>query len=303
MEGKAGRRSLGFIGVGRMGRAMATNLVKAGHEVRVYDRNRSAMEAMREVGAVLVDLEELVKQSEAILLSLPNPTIVEDVILGPRGLLNFAHPGQLVIDLSSSTPHSEQKIARQAGSIGVEYLDAPVSGGVPGAIAGSLTIMVGGEAKSLERARPLLEVIGKKIIHVGPVGAGQAAKLVNQLLFGLNLIAVSEGLQLAESLGLDRETVFEIVSGSSGNSYAWQTRCSKFIFAGNYEPGFSLELAAKDIRLAVEAALQAGQPLVFGSLGLQLYEAARNKGYGSKDIAAIYSYMSEHLGRRLEEGK
>ncbi|BCV24854.1 NAD(P)-dependent oxidoreductase [Gelria sp. Kuro-4] len=302
MEQQARAVRLGFVGVGRMGRAMASNLVRAGYEVRVYDRYAAAMEAMAEAGAIPAELPKLVKESDIILLSLPNPAIVEDVVLGSGGIFAAARAGQLLIDLSSSTPQSEHKIAAQGQAIGVDFLDAPVSGGVAGAVAGTLTIMVGGPEKLVARARPILEVLGKKIVHVGPVGTGQAVKLVNQLLFGVNMAALAEGLKLAEALGLDQNVVYEVVSAGAGNSYALQTRCPKFIFADNFEPGFSLELAAKDLRLAVSAALEAGQPLLLGALGLQLFEAAKHQGYGAKDISGIYKYLSEHLSPVVEEG-
>lgn len=300
MQGAAMR--VGFVGVGRMGRSMATNLVRAGYEVRVYDRHAPAMEAMAAVGALPTELSKLVEKSEVILLSLPNPAIVEEVVLGPKGVFAAARAGQLLIDLSSSTPQSEQKIAAQGRGFGVDFLDAPVSGGVAGAAAGTLTIMIGGPERVVARAKPILEVLGKKIVHVGPVGSGQAVKLVNQLLFGVNMVALAEGLKLAEALGLDQSIVYEVVSAGAGNSYALQTRCPKFIFAGNFEPGFSLDLAAKDLKLAVSAALEAGQPLLLGALGLQLFEAAKHQGYGAKDISGIYKYLSEHLSRVTKEG-
>ncbi|BCV24813.1 NAD(P)-dependent oxidoreductase [Gelria sp. Kuro-4] len=296
------KQNLGFVGVGRMGKAMATNLVKAGYRVRVFDCHRLAMDAVAQEGALPTALPELVRESSVILLSLPNPAIVEEVVLGPEGIFAAAWPGQLVIDLSSSTPQSEQKIAAQGKKIGVDFLDAPVSGGVAGAVAANLTIMVGGPTEVVSRAKPVLEVIGKKIVHVGAIGSGQAVKLVNQLLFGVNMVALAEGLNLAEALGLDQSIVYEVVSAGSGNSYAVQTRCPKFIFADNFEPGFSLELAAKDLKLAVSAALEAGQPLLLGALGLQLFEAAKHQGYGAKDISSIYKYLSEHLSPVIKEG-
>ena len=191
------------------------------------------------------------------------------------------------MDLSSITPQSIQKIAGIVKTKGVQIIDAPVSGGTAGAEMGTLSIMVGGEKEDFERALPVLQSIGNKIDHVGGVGAGDTVKLVNNLLLGVNMVAVSEALCLGVKAGINPDVLYQIISNSSGNSYALTAKYKKFIAKGNFEPGFMIDLQYKDLQLAIDTAKGLKVPLVMGNMAQQAYEIARASGLGSEDISAV----------------
>lgn len=288
---------IGFVGLGAMGRPMASNIVKAGYSLTVCDVVAAAVEEMKAKGAqAAAGPKEVALNSDIVLISLPNNAIVESVVNGENGLLAGSHKGQIFIDLSSVTPSHTRKMAALAAAKGVEYLDAPVSGGVSGADAGTLTIMVGGEKAALERCQEVLQVIGKKIYHAGSAGAGDAIKLVNNLLLGVNMVAVAEAMTLGVKAGINPETLFEIISSSSGRSYALEAKLPKFVLAGNFDPGFAVDLQYKDLEMAVQTAKELGMPLAMGNFAQQVYETARAKGLGRKDISAVITLNEEVAG-------
>lgn len=288
--------NIGFIGLGAMGGKMATNLIRKGHSVRVFDVMPAAVERLVSLGGQKAgSAAEAADGAEVVLLSLPNAAIVERTVLGPEGVLDGAKPGLLLIDLSSITPRSIRMIAAQAEKKEVRVIDAPVSGGTAGAEKGTLTIMVGGEPDDFERAKPVLECIGSTIYHVGGVGAGDSVKLVNNLLLGINMAAVGEALALGVKSGIAPDVLYGIISKSSGSSYALTAKYEKFISKGSFAPGFAIDLQYKDLQLAIETAKDQNMPLILGNIAQQLYEIARTQSLGGQDISAIVK-LSEKCG-------
>ncbi|SCG81993.1 tartronate semialdehyde reductase [Proteiniborus sp. DW1] len=279
---------IGFIGLGVMGKRMAANVLKSGYQLIVSDLNNDAVKELVEMGAEEGQTPaEVAKDADIVLTSLPNSAIVENVVLGENGILEGAKEGAVIVDLSSITPKSIQNIAEKANHKGVEVLDAPVSGGAAGAEKGTLTIMVGGNKESFEKALPVLNCIGTKVYHVGEVGAGDTVKLVNNLLLGANMVAVAEALALGVKAGLKPDVLYDIISQSSGASYALTAKYKNFIAKGNFEPGFMIDLQYKDLQLAVDTAKDLKMPLIIGNLSQQMFEAARAKGLGAEDISAV----------------
>jgi len=293
---------IGFVGLGAMGHPMASNILKAGYSLTVYDVKADVVEDMKAKGAqVAYEPKEVALSSDVVLISLPNNSIVENVVSGDGGLLAGSHQGQTFVDLSSVTPSLTKKLAKLAAAKGVNYLDAPVSGGVSGAAAGTLTIMVGGEKTVIDRCQEILQVIGKKIYHAGSVGAGDAIKLVNNLLLGVNMVAVAEAMTLGVKAGLDPEVLFEIISSSSGRSYALEAKLPNFVLEGKFDPGFTVNLQYKDLEMAVQTAKELGIPLGMANFAQQIYETARAKGLGQKDISAVITLNEELAGVKVRK--
>ncbi len=288
---------IAFIGLGAMGKPMALNVLKAGYSLTVFDLAASAVEELVGKGAkAAATTKEAALGNDIVFMSLPNAAIVENVLTSEEGVFAGSHPGQIIIDLSSVTPGHTQRMAKLAEAKGLYYLDAPVSGGVAGAMAGSLTIMVGGEANVLEQCREILHVIGKKIYHVGPVGAGDTMKLVNNLLLGVNMVAVAEALTLGVKAGLDPQTMLDVIGVSSGRSYALEAKVPNFILKGNFEPGFAIDLQHKDMDMAIQTANELGLPLELGNAAQAMYKAAQAGGLGRKDISAVVTLLEELAG-------
>lgn len=286
--------NIAFIGLGAMGKPMAINIAKAGYSLKVFDLFKPAVEEMVAQGAIAVASPcEAALDSDLVFMSLPNATIVGNVVTADNGVLAGSHPGQIIVDLSSVTPGHTKKMAALASVKGVEYLDAPVSGGVAGAIAGTLTIMVGGEPTVFERCREILLVVGKKLYHVGAVGAGDTLKLVNNMLLGINMAGVAEALTLGVKAGLDPKIMLEVIGASSGRSYALEAKVPNFVLRGNFEPGFAIDLQYKDLEMATQTAKELGMPLLLTTLAQQVYETARASGLGRKDISAIITLLEK----------
>ncbi len=285
---------VGFIGLGVMGKSMAINILKKGHDLMVSDLNIDAVNELKEMGAkVGHNAKEVAEASEIVLTSLPNSQIVEGVVAGKDGILDGAKVGTIFIDLSSITPKAIQNISKKADIKGVKVLDAPVSGGAAGAQNGTLTIMVGGDEDTFNNALPILNCIGTKVYHVGGIGAGDTMKLVNNLLLGANMVATAEALALGAKAGLRPEMMYEIISQSSGSSYALTAKYKNFIAKGNFAPGFAIDLQYKDLQLAVDTAKDLKMPLLVGNLAQQTYEMARAKGLGREDISAVLKLYEE----------
>lgn len=292
---------LGFIGLGAMGRPMAKRLVEK-HTLFVYDVVEGAVEDLVQHGATACAAPALVaKVSDITLMSLPNSAIVERVVTGQEGILAGAGRGHSIIDLSSVEPKLTQRLAKIAEKTGVDYLDAPVSGGVAGAAAGTLTIMLGGKADSVSRVIPVLNLLGTKITHVGDVGAGDAVKIVNNLLLGANMAALAEALVLGRKLGLSAAIMAEIIGHGSGKSYVLDAKIEKFIMKGNFQPGFAVDLQYKDLGLALEAAKDAKMPLPMTSQAVALFEMARARGYGGEDMSAVIKIWEELQGIQVRQ--
>lgn len=279
---------IGFVGLGVMGKKMATNIVKAGYDLTVSDLVKEAVDELVNLGAKSEVLGcDLAKDKDIIFTSLPNSAIVEFVILGKNGILEGAKEGAIIVDLSSITPKSILNIHKRAKEKNVIVMDAPVSGGEKGAELGTLTLMVGGEKSDLDKIMPILNCIGKKIMHVGSVSAGDTMKLVNNLLLGVNMVAVSEALALGKKAGIEASTMFDIIKESSGSSYALTAKYENFIAKRNFDPGFMIDLQYKDLQLAIDTAKDLQMPLMLGNVAQQMYEIARTKGLGRNDISAV----------------
>lgn len=288
---------VGFIGIGAMGMPMALNILKAGYPLLVYDVNRQAAEELTAKGATACTTpRELGERADVIITMLPNGKIVEGVLLGAQGIFAGAKPGITIIDMSSVAPGFTKRIAGLALEKQLNYLDAPVSGGVKGAREGTLTIMVGGKAEVVETCRPLFQALGKNIYHVGDVGAGDAVKIVNNLLLAVNMAAVAEAFTLGGKLGLDPEKLLEIISVSSGNSYALQAKMANFIFKRKFTAGFAVDLQYKDLELATQTAKENGVPLLLANVAQQIYEQARAMGLGGEDISAVIKPLEKLAG-------
>ena len=290
----------GVIGLGRMGTPMALNLIKAGFEVYAFDVVEAAVQGVVEQGAIAcASSGELASQVEALMFSLPNSKIVETVVLGKDGVLENCKPGTVIIDMSSVAPNSTKAVAAKCAEKGVRYCDAPVSGGVSGAEAGTLTIMVGADNETYEIVKPVFEVLGKNVYHIGEVGGGDAMKMVNNLLLGCNMAALAEALTLGVKSGLSLETMKEVISVSSGNSYALGAKLEKFIMADNFDGGFAVDLQYKDLGLALEASRDEQVPLPITAAAVQIYEAARAKGQGREDMSSIVKVWEDITGAKI----
>ena len=254
---------LGFIGLGIMGKPMAKNLIKAGYSLIVHDLNRASVEDLSKEGAqTATSSAEVAQQSEIIITMLPNSPDVELVVLGEKGVLGGAKSGMIIIDMSSIEPLVSQKIAAEAAKKGIEFLDAPVSGGEPGAVQGTLAIMVGGKEEVFTQCLPIFEVMGKSVVRVGDIGAGGFAKLANQVIVALNIAAVSEAFVLGQKAGLDPEKLFQAIRGGLAGSHVMDAKIP-MIVDRNFQPGFKIKLHDKDIKnaLATAAVLQTPLPL------------------------------------------
>ncbi len=288
---------VGIVGLGAMGKHMSANLLKNGYTLHVYDVVPEAIEEIVRLGGLRCSSpKEIAQKADIVITMLPNAQIVESVMTGDNGLLAGGREGQIFIDMSSVAPHSTKKMAGLADKKGIKYMDAPVSGGVTGAEAGTLTIMVGGDEEIFKKVKPILESLGKNIRLIGEVGSGDAVKIVNNLLLGSSMAALAEALVLGLKAGLKPETMYEVIKSSSGRSYALEAKVPDFIFKGEFKKGFPIDLQYKDLELAVETAKNLGVPLPMTNNAQQIYELARVKGLGREDISAVIKVWEDMLG-------
>lgn len=289
---------LGFVGLGNMGAPMVGNLLEAGHELVVHDVRSEAVAPLEAQGAVPAPSPAAVTAAgvEAVLLSLPTPPIVETVVTGDDGVLAGSTAGSVIIDLSTNSPTLVRDLARQADDRGVAFLDAPVSGGIRGARKGTLAVMVGGTEELFERFRPVWDAIGLHAFHVGDVGAGNVAKLVNNQLALVNMLATTEALVLGVKAGLDPMALRNVVLASSGASFAFDNG-SRAILRDRLQPTFSTSLARKDVGLAQQLADELGVPSPVGAEGLRLLEALCEAGYADEDILATVRSIEDRAGQ------
>ncbi len=291
-----------FIGLGHMGGPMAANLVKAGHEVAGFDVAPPALEAAEANGVTIASSgADAAKSAEVVITMLVSGAQVLDLY---PALLEAASPGTLFIDSSTIDVDSARKARELAVKAGHRGMDAPVSGGVMGAEAGSLTFMVGAEASDFEQARPLLEVMGKKVVHCGDSGAGQAAKICNNMILGISMIAVSEAFVLGEKLGLSNQALFDVSSTASGQCWALTTNCP---VPGpvpgspanrDYQPGFAGSLMAKDLGLALEALKSTGTDAKLGTMAADIYRHFADEGGAGLDFSGIIKTIRENSGAK-----
>jgi 3-hydroxyisobutyrate dehydrogenase-like beta-hydroxyacid dehydrogenase len=287
---------VGFIGLGKMGRPMASRLLEAGYAVTVHNRSRRAVDDLAAEGAQPAGSPaEVASQSDMVLTALPTPAAVEEVYLGPQGLVVYARTGQVLADHSTVSPPTSRRVAEAVAARGAGFLDAPVSGGPAGAQSGSLTIMVGGAREVLERARPVFEVLGQNIYHVGPNGAGSVVKLVNQLLVGIHSAAAAEALAFGVRAGADPEVLAEVIGTSFGAS-RMLSRNAPLMLEGKFEPATSVNLILKDLGLITELARDLNARLLLGGIAEQVFVEARAYGFGENDMAVVVRPLEMQQG-------
>jgi 3-hydroxyisobutyrate dehydrogenase len=287
---------VGFVGLGIMGRGMVANLLKAGFEVRVWNRTASRMDALVADGASAGESPADVAAScDVTVVCVSDTPDVENVVLGENGILEGAKPGSLVIDCSTISPKVTKEIAALLAEKDVHMLDAPISGGSEGAANGTLSIMVGGDAAQFERALPIFEAMGKTITLVGETGAGQTVKLVNQVLVVGNCLAMCEALMLAEAGGVDLQKAFDAVSKGAAGSWMFTNRAPQII-ERDWRPGFTIDLQQKDLRLVLDAADEFGVPIAGTSLIFNLYRTLEAQGLGSDGNHALIKALENLAG-------
>ncbi len=284
---------VGFIGLGIMGKPMTRNLIKAGHQLVVYDLVSELMAEMLPFGAARGEsAKDVAARSQVTITMVPDGPEVEAAVLGPAGALEGAKPGFIIVDMSSISPLVAQKVGTACAAKGVEFLDAPVSGGEPKAIDGTLAIMVGGKQEVFEKVLPLFKAMGSSATLAGPVGAGNVTKLANQIMVAVNIAAMGEALVLATKAGLDPEVVFDAVKGGLAGSSVLNAKAPMLI-SRNFKPGFRVRLHQKDLRNALLAAESMKVSLPFTSLAQQILMALMNDGRGDLDHSAIATFIED----------
>lgn len=285
-----------FIGMGTMGTAMALNIIKAGHEVTVHNRSREKEEPLAKAGARRAGSpKEASQEADIIITCVSDTPDVEGVVLGENGVIHGAQTGAIVVDMSTISPSATRRMAAQLARKGIRMLDAPVSGGSEGAQKGTLTIMVGGEAEDVAQAMPVLSAMGKSITHVGPSGAGQFTKAINQVIISGVYLAVAEGLTLGLKAGLDMEKVVQALAGGAAGSWVLNFRSGNMI-KNEYPLGFRVRLHRKDLGIALEAAKEMGVFLPCTALVAQIENGLMSLGYGDEDMSAMARLIRKHSG-------
>jgi 3-hydroxyisobutyrate dehydrogenase len=288
--------SVGFVGLGTMGAAMARNVAAAGFPLTVWNRTRDRATALREAGATeAATPADVARASDVLIICVSDTPDVEAVLFGEHGVAEGARRGQLVIDCSTISPSATRDFATRLHERGVALVDAPVSGGSEGAQKGTLTIFVGGDATHVERAKPVLAAMGKTITHVGPVGAGQAVKAVNQVILAGAYLGVAEGIVLAMKACLDVEQVVGALSGGAAQSWVLANRSGRMI-ANDYPLGFKVALHRKDLGIALELARETGAVLPIAALCEQLEAGLIGRGHGDEDLSAVARSIRERSG-------
>ncbi len=292
---------IGFIGIGVMGRPMTLNLLKAGHQVTIFARHPEKAEVQEVIAAgahPAPSPRAVAIASELVITMLPNSADVEGVVTGEQGVLEGARKGLILIDMSTIAPSVSRKLAQMAKEREVHFLDAPVSGGSQGAINGTLTIMVGGEREVFERARPVLEAMGKaeNIFYVGESGTGEIVKIVNNILCGAIAAAIAESFVLGVKAGADVETMAKIIGVSTGASWQLANQFPLRAFNGSFQPGFMTDLLYKDLGLALDLGSENRSPLPLTALTRQMYEISRASGHGRDDYTALLKVLEEMAG-------
>jgi len=287
---------IGFIGLGIMGHGMAHNLLKAGFSLTVWNRTASKAESLVEAGASAgQNPADVAANSDIIVICVSDTPDVEAVILGENGLLHGLKPGSLVIDCSTISPIVTRNLAQKLAEKETAMLDAPISGGSEGAVNGTLSIMVGGEAVDFERATPVFEAMGNTITHVGKIGAGQTVKLVNQILVVVNALAVSEALLFAQAGGVDLKKTLQAVEAGAAGSWMLSNRGPQVI-ERDWRPGFTIDLQQKDLRLVLDAADELGVPLPGTALIFQLFRTLQAQGLGSEGNHGLIKALENLAG-------
>lgn len=293
---------IAFIGLGIMGKPMSRNLLKAGHSLVVYDLAPAPIAELVAAGATAgTSCRDAAAHGDVIITMLPDGPEVETAVLGPGGILEGASKGSVVVDMSSISPVVAQKVGAACAAKGVEFLDAPVSGGEPKAIEGTLAIMAGGQKETFERVQPILQNMGSSVTLTGRVGAGNVTKLANQIMVACNIAAMGEALALATRAGLDPEVVFNAVKGGLAGSTVLNAK-APMVIARNFQPGFRIALHQKDLRNALLAAESMKVSLPLTSMVQQMLMALMNDGKGNLDHSAIVMFLEKMAGIEIKGG-
>ncbi len=290
---------VGFIGVGHMGGPMCRNIIKGDHEVTVYDLDAEAVQACVELGADAgASAADVASRVDVVMTSLPMPADVEAAALGGHGIAAGGRPGTIFVDLSTNSPTTVRRIAAELATKDIATLDAPVSGGVVGAEAATIAIMVGGDKTAYETCLPVFQSFGKTILHVGELGTGSIAKLVNNMIAFCTMAAAAEGLMLGAAAGLDPAVLNQVVRNSSGDSFGFRALAKKAL-VGDWSPNFAIELAYKDLHLALQMADELRVPLALGPPVHNLMRMARGMGFGDDDTTAMMRVYETILNREV----
>ena len=293
---------IGFVGLGIMGKPMARNLVQAGYELTVYDIVGEAIEELATAGAKAASSsQEVAAATDKIITMLPDSADSDRAILGPGGVLEGARPGAVIIDMSSIAPSMSQKIAAECSKKAVEFLDAPVSGGEPGAINAALAIMVGGKEEVFDQCSDLLKVMGSNVVLTGDVGAGNITKLANQIIVAANIEALSEALVLAQKGGVDPERVFNAIRGGLAGSAVMEAK-APMMLERNFQPGFRIRLHQKDLRNVLQTAQELNVPLPVTALVQQMLGSLVNDGDQDADHSAILHFVEKMAHVEVRKG-
>lgn len=284
---------IGFIGLGIMGRPMCHNLLKAGHELIVCSRTPSSVEELTAAGASSAPTpREVAAQVEMVITMLPNSPEVKEVVLGTNGVISGAQPGCIVADMSSIAPLASQQIAAALAEKGIEMLDAPVSGGQPKAIEGTLSVMVGGKQEIFDRCEPVFRAMASSVVRVGKIGAGNVTKLANQVVVALNIAALSEAMVLAAKAGVEPELVYQAIRGGLAGSTVMDAK-GPLMLDRNFNPGFRINLHIKDLANALETSQQVGAPLPLTTAVMDILQILKTEDLGDCDHGAMVRYFEK----------
>ncbi len=291
--------TVGFIGLGIMGKPMAKNLIEAGHELVVYNRTQSKAEELAGDGATVAGSpREVAEQADVIITMLPDSPQVEEVLVGEDGVLEGIKEGALIVDTSTISPVVTEELAAKVKEKGASMLDAPVSGGDVGAIEGTLSIMVGGSEEDFERARPLFEAMGKTVTHVGETGAGQVVKAANQIVVALTIEAVSEALVLGSKGGVAPEKILDVLGGGLAGNKVMEVKREKML-THSFDPGFRIELHHKDLGIALAAGREYGVTLPVTAVVDQMLQELKMRGRGDRDHSALLTLIEDSSGHEI----
>ncbi len=288
--------AVGFIGLGLMGGPMAKNILNSGFPLTVYNRTRARTAALAEAGAQVADTPgALAAQVDFVCSCVTGPQDVAEVYLGDDGVVAKARPGAVLVEMSTIDPETHRHIAEAAAARGVDYLDAPVSGGVAGAETGTLAIMTGGEPAVFERAMPVLAAMGENIVLMGPVGSGAVAKLINNMMAAITNAGIAEGMVIGAKSGLDAAQLQQVLMASAASSFMLRM-LPDFTLRRNFEPGFTIDNQTKDVNLATDLARDLGVPTMLGAVAAQLLRTAQAEGLGDRHIAAVIQPLERLTG-------
>lgn len=292
---------IGFIGLGIMGKPMAKNLLKAGYKLVVYDINKAALTEVAAQGAEAgFSPKDVASKCGVVITMLPNSPHVKEVVLGAEGVLKGAHPGTVLIDMSSIAPLVSKELSEKAAEKKVEMLDAPVSGGEPKAIDGTLSIMAGGPAEVFERVEGIMKTMGKSVVHVGDIGSGNTTKLANQIVVALNIAALSEAMVLGTKAGVEPEKIYQAIRGGLAGSTVMEAK-TPMMLDRNFKPGFRIELHIKDLLNALETAREIGVPLPLTGRILEIMQSLKDQGMAGDDHSAVVRYYENLSGIEVKK--